>query len=370
MSVSDSLLPVSAGGIVVAPTVYVPFSDLIDLAADDVGGVVLDASDDFFAEKENLLKAEAPIFVRDRYTDHGKWMDGWESRCKREVGYDWCIVKLGMPGIVRGVNVDTAFFLGNFPEYCSIDGASMAPHNKLAAGMVWHEILPKTKLRGAAQNLMSIHSNDRWTHLRLNIFPDGGVARLRVHGEVVPNWSELARSNATIDLVAAQNGGSVIGCNDSFFGPRDNLIKPGRAKTMGGGWETRRRRGAGSDWIVMRTGRSGCIEAIEIDTHHYRGNFPDSCTVEGLTWPARDLIECDLRDRPDLKWQVLLPRQKLRASQAVVFKKELSSGTKAVVFDYLRLNIFPDGGISRFKAMGRVKPGSIKLGSVKPSRLK
>ena len=347
---------------------YIPFADKIDLACEDVGGTVIFANDDFFAKKENLLKVEDPVFLADKYTENGKWMDGWESRRKRTPGHDHCIIRLGFPGSIQGFDVNTTFFTGNFPEYAAIEaievteiisplGDTLTELNKSSAP--WITIVPKTKLQGGSHNMISVtggdHATRRWTHLRLRIFPDGGVARLRAFGEVMPDWKKLnapEHTSKVIDVAAAANGASVLASSDSYFGPKDNLIKPGRAENMGGGWETRRRRGAGSDWIVIRLGCTSIIEKIEIDTHHYKGNFPDSCSIEYLRYSERDLLPCDLRDRSDLIWTESLPKTKLAADRAHEFgSKELTS--KAAPVDYIRLNIFPDGGISRLRIWGR-----------------
>ncbi len=330
---------------------HVPFLDLLDLACEKVGGRALETNDDFFAPKENLLKAPAAIFIPDKYTDQGKWMDGWESRRKRGVGpgndHDWCIIQLGLPGVIRGLNVDTAFFTGNYPEYCAVDACEST--SQPGANAKWTELLTKSKLRGGTENLFPIADNRRWTHLRLRIFPDGGVARLRVHGEVMPDLKALQAKGA-VDLAAAENGGTVVTCNDMFFGQKDNLILPGLAQTMGEGWETRRRRGPGHDWIIVKLAAAGKIQKIEVDTSHFKGNFPESCAIEGCVYPARDLLASDFRDRTDLTWQEILPRTKLKANTQHYFEKELAS--VAAKFDYIRLNIYPDGGISRLRVYG------------------
>lgn len=331
---------------------FVPFTELIDLANEKVGGQALYANDDFFAPKENLLKASAPVFIPDKYTEYGKWMDGWESRRKRVTGYDHCIVRLGLPGAIRGVNIDTAFFVGNFPEYASLEGCE-APEGTTVEKLEkasWVTLVPKAKLRGGTQNLFAIADEGRYTHLRLNIFPDGGVARLRVHGEVRPDWKTLLGAKDPIDLAAASNGGTVVTCNDMFFGGKDNLILPGRARTMGDGWETRRRRGPGYDWIVVQLAAAGRVRKIEVDTNHFKGNFPDTCSIEGCVFPERGLLPSDFRDRKDLEWKEILPRTKLQASHQHFFEKELKEASTA--FDYIRLNIFPDGGVSRLRVFG------------------
>jgi allantoicase len=328
----------------------VPFTELIDLANEKVGGFALATNDDFFAPKENLLKSAEPIFIADKYTDNGKWMDGWESRRKRGPGHDWCVVRLGLAGKITGVNVDTSFFTGNYPEYCSIEACSAPRDTKSENLNGWKEILPKSKLQGGTSNFFSIANTERFTHLRLNIFPDGGVARLRVHGVVIPDKTAL-KAGAPVDLAAAENGGTVITCADMFFGPKDNLILPGRAENMGGGWETRRRRGPGHDWIIVKLGMSGKIRKVEVDTNHFKGNFPESCSLEGCS-PGADLLACDFRDRTDISWKEILPRTKLQAHTQHVFESELAKAALGAKYEYVRLNIFPDGGISRLRVYG------------------
>lgn len=340
------------------PSYHVAFTDLIDLAAAQIGGQTVVANDEFFAEKENLLKPGRGVFIVDKFTDRGKWMDGWETRRKRTPGHDWCIIKLGIPGIVRGVNVDTNHFIGNFPEACSIDGC-VAPDGAsadalTASSVVWAPILTKSRLRGGSQNLFAVASAARWTHLRLNIFPDGGVARLRVHGDVAPDWTMLSRAgnaDGLVDVAAAAHGGVVLACNDMFFGPKDNLILPGNSINMGNGWETRRRRGAGHDWIVVRLARRTQVQRLEIDTHHFKGNFPDTCSVDVCDLTGVDLPAADfLHPHPQVQWRELLNKQTLRADAAHVFT-ELA----AMQATHLRLNIYPDGGISRLRVFGRVE---------------
>src|SRR5215208_5143391 len=223
------------------------FTNLVDLASERLGGAVLYANDDFFAPKENLLKAAAPVFLEGEYTERGKWMDGWESRRRRTPGFDWCLVRLGAPGRVRGVVVDTSFFRGNFPEGCSLEACAAHP-NADAEQLTgdesrWAEILPQSRLEGDARNSFAVGTAGRFTHLRFKIYPDGGVARLRVYGEVLPDWDALRRAGGLVDLAAAENGGLVVATSDEFFGHRHNLIMPGRGRDMGDGWETKRRRG-------------------------------------------------------------------------------------------------------------------------------
>lgn len=326
------------------------FTDLTDLAAEELGGAVLIASDDFFSPKENLLKASAPIFIDGKYTDLGKWMDGWESRRRRTPGYDWCIIRLGQPGIVRGVVVDTSHFKGNYPEQCSIETCTMAghpdTHQLIDKAVQWSEILPMSELKGDSQNPFAIKNDQRVTHLRFKIYPDGGVARLRVYGEVVPDWQRLKQIGGEIDLAATENGGRVLSCSDMFFGGRHNLIKPGRAASMSDGWETRRRRGPGHDWVVIRLGASGQIRRLEVDTSYFKGNFPESCSLE-----ARNLssLAAESLSDPAVAWKSVLPRIKLQAHTRHLFEKEI---LHAGSVSHVRFNIFPDGGVSRLRVYG------------------
>lgn len=330
--------------------VNVAFASLIDLAAEAVGGQTLLANDEFFAEKENLLKPGRGVFIPGKFTENGKWMDGWETRRKRVPGYDWCVIKLGLPGVIRGVDVDTNHFVGNYPEYASLEGCEAAPDatgEELAKSASWVELVPKSRLQGGSRNLFPVASAQRFTHVRLNIFPDGGVARLRIHGEVRPDWEKL-QAAGLVDLAAAANGGSVVTCNDAFFGPKDNLLLPGRAKNMGEGWETRRKRVPGNDWIVVKLAAQGTLERVEVDTHHFKGNYPDRCSLEGVS------LEEDLLDfaNAKLEWKELLPQSKLSAHTCHVYEKEL---LEKGPFTHVRLNIFPDGGVSRLRLFGRVK---------------
>ena len=325
------------------------FKDLIDLASERLGGAVLYANDDFFAPKENLLKPSTPIFIDGKYTDRGKWMDGWESRRRRTPGFDWCIIRLGLPGIVRGVVVDTSFFRGNYPEHCSLDGATFSglpTEEELISDTVqWQPLLPQSPLKGDSENPFAVSNESRITHLRFKIFPDGGVARLRVYGEVQPNWEQLKRAGY-IDLAAAENGALVLSCSDMFFGHRHNLIMPGRAANMSDGWETKRRRGPGHDWAIIKLARPGQIRRVEVDTAHFKGNFPESCSLEACN--AAAVGTSDVTDS-SIPWTNVLARTKLQAHTRHFFDQEL---TDVGVASHLRFNIFPDGGVSRLRVYG------------------
>jgi allantoicase len=326
------------------------FTEYIDLAAERLGGCVLAANDEFFAPKENLLKAAAPVWIADKYTDVGKWMDGWETRRRRTPGYDWCIVKLGLAGVIHGIVVDTSHFKGNYPEFCEIESCVVDGDPTVAAledpATKWATLLPKSPLAGDSRNVFPRNASTRVTHLRVKIYPDGGVARLRIHGEVIPDWPALGRAGSEIDLAAVEHGGWVIVSSDMFFGSRNNLIQPGRSTGMHDGWETRRRRGPGHDWCIIRLGAQGTVRRVEVDTSHFKGNFPDRCSLEvcraerGLTNP--DALAA-------LPWKEILPQSKLKADSLHVYEKEISDAGEVT---HARFHIYPDGGVARLRIFG------------------
>jgi len=324
------------------------FTQLVDLAAERLGGAVLAANDEFFAPKENLLKPEKPIFIEEKYTDRGKWMDGWETRRRRTPGHDWCIIRLGLPGVLRGVVVDTSFFRGNFPSHCSIEACALEGSPTLeqlaAPDAQWAELLPKSELRGDTQNHFAIADRRRFTHLRFNIFPDGGVARLRVHGDVIPDWKRILAPSSTIDLVAIAHGGRSLACSDMFFSAPQNLLMPYPAANMGDGWETKRRRGPGHDWVVLQLGVVGTVQRMEVDTTHFKGNYPESCSLEACSGEV---------ESPDSHaswpWKEILPRSPLGPDRQHRFETELVAAGPAT---HVRFNIYPDGGVSRLQIFG------------------
>jgi allantoicase len=319
------------------------FTQLTDLAAERLGGKVLYATDDFFAEKENLLKPGRGIFIADKYTDRGKWMDGWESRRKRTPGHDWCIIQLATSGKIHGVDIDTNYFLGNHPPHASIEAAYLTNNDWEKAE--WTEVLPKSPLQPGSQNFYEVPDKNIYTHLKLHIYPDGGVARLKVYGAVFKDWT-LVKEKEKVDLAAAVNGAKAILCNDMFFSHMDNLIMPGRGVNMGDGWETKRNRTPNNrDWLIVRLAHKGIIDDLLIDTCHFKGNYPDSCLVEGC------VVEGDDSDTNfwETKWTTILAQSKLQADHEHEFKS--ASGE---AFTHVRLTIFPDGGISRMRCRGRI----------------
>lgn len=325
------------------------FAQLTDLAAERLGGKVLFATDDFFAEKENLIKPTRGIFITDKYTDRGKWMDGWESRRKRTAGHDWAVLQLATPGKIVGFDIDTNFFLGNHPPHASIEAVYLndADPVKNWDDVAWTEILPQSHLDAGSQNFYESNSDEIYTHIRLHIYPDGGVARLRVYGEVFKNWDAVA-ADEEIDLAAAINSGKAIACNDMFFSAMGNLIMPGRGVNMGDGWETKRNRTPGNrDWVILKLATPGTVERIVVDTGHFKGNYPDRCSVEACFANNDEDVLNDVAE-----WKMLLSQQRLAADNEHVFTKEING---VGVVTHVRLNIFPDGGISRLRLFGKKK---------------
>ncbi|MEM8933636.1 MAG: allantoicase [Acidobacteriota bacterium] len=318
------------------------FSSLVDLAAEEIGGRAVAANDEFFAGKENLLKPGRGVFDPDRYTERGKWMDGWETRRRRTPGHDWCVVRLGVPGAIRAVDVDTNHFLGNYPAEASID----ACHSDEATGddpdaWPWRPLVARSLLRPGSQNLVAIANDETWDVVRLNIFPDGGVARLRVWGEPRP----AIPADQVFDLAALVHGGRAVACSDMFFGRMGHLILPNPPTNMGGGWETQRRRGPGHDWVVIHLAAPAVLERIEVDTMHFKGNYPDRCSIDGCA--AGDVL--GMSDCHDAAWRSLVEETPLGPDQT----HTIADLAEHAPIDHIRLNIFPDGGVARLRAWGR-----------------
>ncbi|OQR90848.1 allantoicase [Thraustotheca clavata] len=349
-------------------------------------GHVLFATDEWFASADNLLLTSPPVFIPEKFTDFGKWMDGWETRRKRIPGHDWCVIKLGLRGKIAGIDIDTAFFTGNNAPRVSIQAACL-PEGKgqeltrerqmgtcassseseaieKLGSESWHEILPRTELNPGYEesrhHYFEIANDQVWTHLRVNIFPDGGIARLKVYGIVSVDWDKVP-ADASVDLVAAANGGTIITYSDAHFGEPKNLLMPGRGINMGDGWETARKKTRpailtadekglltvpGKDWVIIQLGHIGIIDRIEIDTHHFKGNYPESCFIEGRfhQGQASTLNE-------QTQWRPLLPRTKLGPDAQHYFGKDQLVPGEAI--NHVRLTIYPDGGISRLRIWGR-----------------
>jgi allantoicase len=318
----------------------------VNLASAGLGATALLATDDFFAAVSRMLSDLPPAFDPDKYDDHGKYMDGWESRRRRGPGHDYAVVKLAAPGVIRGFDVDTAFFTGNYPPAARIEAANLK--GDPGEGTAWTEILPMTPLGPSAHHYLPSASESVWSHVRLHIYPDGGVARLKVFGE--PHIDEIALRGKALDLASGLNGGRVVAFSDAHYGAFHRMLSPGRGINMGDGWETRRRRTPGNDWIIVALGARGIVEAIEIDTAHYKGNFPDSCSLLGGELPkGGDALEAAVTTA-SMFWPELLAPQKLSADAIHKFAEVKPIGP----LTHIRLNIFPDGGISRLRVWGKL----------------
>ncbi|WP_156754263.1 allantoicase [Actinokineospora pegani] len=303
-----------------------------DLASRRFGGSVLWANDETFAERENLITPAAPVFHAATFGHKGQVYDGWETRRRRAPGSDEAVLRLGLPGVISGVVVDTAFFTGNYPPECTVWALAVEgyPSTDELRTADWQQIVPRSPLNGDTRNPFDVASDRRFTHLKLEIHPDGGVARLRVHGAPVPDPALLDLS--ALDLAALENGAAIDSCSNMFYSVPTNLISPGNAQVMGEGWETSRRRDDGNDWVVVRLAAPGTLRLAELDTTHFKGNAPGratlSVTADGTTWtPVLDRV----RLQPDTRHR---------------FPVDAPEATHA------RLDIYPDGGMARLRLWG------------------
>ncbi len=316
---------------------------MINLADPRIGTKVIFKTDDFFAAAHRILNIENPVFKDGLFDKHGKWMDGWETRRRRSKGFDYLILKLGKPGKIFDIDIDTTHFNGNQPTHASLEGcfSKTMPNKKTK----WISLLSKKKLGPNRNHNFKSNNKSVFNYIRLNIFPDGGVARLRLYGKIEMEKNFL--NNKTINLTSVLNGASIIGCNNEHFGRAENIIAPGKGKNMGDGWETRRSRGKNFDWLIIKFGKPGLIKKLEIDTHHFKGNYPDSCSIQTASI-SKDLPNKSIVNNSK-NWKFILNKSKLSAHKKHIFKKFLIKRSKE---NYLRINIYPDGGISRIRAFG------------------
>jgi len=309
---------------------------LPDLASRLLGGGVVAANDEFFAERDNLVTPEPPTFRPQTFGAKGQVYDGWETRRRREPGNDFAIVRLGVPGIVRRVVVDTSFFTGNYPPYASVEacGVEGYPSPDELARAEWSTLVPQSPLTGDHRNEFPVDAPERYTHVRLSIYPDGGVARLRVHGEPVPDPRLVPAG--LVDLAATEHGGLAVECSNMFYSAPNNLLLPGPARTMGEGWETARRRDDGNDWVLVRLAAPGRIRLVELDTSHFKGNAPGAAALSGVDNPAAGLeILPRTRLQPDTRHRLLVPGGAPRTG-------------------LVRLDVYPDGGMARLRLFGQL----------------
>ncbi len=326
--------------------VHNPYARMTNLADARLGAEAIHSTDDFFADMNRMLQHHAPVWKEGVYDDNGKWMDGWESRRKRGPGHDHCTVRLALPGRIKGINIDTSYFTGNYAPSASLEACYVADGDPTDATQ-WQEILSSQSLRGDSQHIHAVDNDQVFSHVRLHMYPDGGIARLRVYGEVVKDWQQLVGEE--IDLAAMENGGRALLCSDEHFGVMENILAPGRGINMGDGWETARRREPGFDWVIIALGVPGEVSEIEVDTAHFKGNFPDSCNIQGAYVEGGSDEQMAAQS---LYWPEILPSQKLQMDHIHQFRDQL---TAQGPITHVRLNIFPDGGVSRLRIRGKVQ---------------
>jgi len=317
----------------------------VNLASAQLGAKAVRATDEFFAPKERMLDDAPPVFIPDKYDDNGKWMDGWETQRRRDGGRDHCLVRLAYPGIIHGLDIDTSHFTGNFPPAASIE-ACMSDEEP-GPYAPWEMLQPAITLAGDSHHFASVAQAGPYNWLRVNMFPDGGIARLRIYGEPWCDWTTRDR-NEIYELTGLECGGRIVAYSNAHYGSPWRLLAPDRGANMGDGWETRRRREPGNDWIIIQLGHPGETERITVDTAHFKGNYPESCSVQAaLVDGGTDQSVIT----QSMFWDELLGRHKLKMDAVHEFTGNEVAPLGPI--SHIRLNIFPDGGVSRFRLFGR-----------------
>jgi len=325
---------------------YIFLNGLINLAQSRLGTKIVYKTDDFFAPAKRIIDPWPPVFKEGVFDKHGKWMDGWETRRKRNKGYDYLILKLGRPGKIYKVDIDTSYFNGNQPSKVSLE-ACFTKNKVPNKNFKWVNILNKKSTKPNSHHFFSIKNKSTFTHIKFNIYPDGGVARLRIYGSM---HTKRKFGKKVINLTSVLNGAVPIACNNEHFGKAENILAPGNGKNMGDGWETRRSRGKNFDWVILKCATQGKISKIQIDTHHFKGNYPDKCSLQAAYLSGTVTSKTIVNNSK--KWKLLLDKVKLHANKKHNFQNKLMKNKKV---NYIRINIFPDGGISRIRAYGRVE---------------
>ena len=323
----------------------IKFKSTVNLAETKFGSKIIYKTDEFFGAANRIISSTKPVFKEGVYDKHGKWMDGWETRRKRVNGHDFLIIKLGRPGKIFNVDIDTSYFSGNQPSQASLQAcySKKNPTKKT----IWKTILNKKKLGPDRNHNFKINNLSTFNFVKLNIFPDGGVARIRLNGVV--DLEKIKLSGKNVNLSSILNGSTIIGCNNEHFGKAENVLSPGTGVNMGDGWETRRSRGKNFDWVIIKFGVPGIIKKLEIDTHHFKGNYPEAFTVQSAL--ISDKVKSQKIVKNSKKWKLLLGKTKLKPHKKHSFKSKTFKKNKV---NYLKINIFPDGGISRVRAFGKV----------------
>jgi allantoicase len=326
------------------------FTRLPDLASRALAGSVVHANDELFAERENLIKPGRAQFSTEDFGHKGKVYDGWETRRRREPGHDYAVVRLGVPGVVEGVVIDTSWFKGNYPPEASVEAASVEgyPSPDELEQAEWVTIVAKSAIEGHADNFFDVADSQRFTHVRLSIYPDGGVARFRVHGVPMPDPRLLT---GTVDLAALEHGGDVVDCSDMFYSSPVQLLLPGRARIMGDGWENARRRDGGNDHVTVRLAARGQVRRVEIDTSYFVGNAAGWASLRGSDGGSLDDLD---------SWVELVPKTRLQPDTRHFFAVHDSSPVT-----HVRLDVYPDGGLARLRVNGEVTEAALLEATVR-----
>ncbi|EJD35292.1 allantoicase [Auricularia subglabra TFB-10046 SS5] len=320
-------------------------STLTELSSVALGGRIVSVSDEFFAEAENLIKVEPAPSLKGQFGPKGALFSGWESR-RHNPAFDWCIIKLGARGFIEGFDVDTSWFNGNEAPEVSVEALSSTDTEPPQQDDTrWVTILPRLPLGPHSRHLLKIPATEEsFNYVKLNMYPDGGIARFRVYGLVKTIFDSPTE---LMDLASVFSGARVVFTSDQHFGVGSNLLLPGRGKDMGDGWETKRSRRPGHrDYVIVKLGHPGYLEHVEVDTAHFKGNFPESCEMH-----------CLLSDKtvpgPDEPWTLVLPRTKLGPHRRHLLQLDNVRGQR---YSHARLTIFPDGGVKRLRLFGRLDP--------------
>ena len=325
---------------------YIFLNGLIDLAQSRLGSKIVFKTNEFFAPAKRIINPWPPIFKEGVFDKHGKWMDGWETKRKRGKGYDYLILKLGRPGRISKIDIDTSYFSGNQPTKVSLQ-ACFSKKKLPNKNSKWTTILKKKPTKANSHHFFNVKNKSIFTHIKLNIYPDGGVARIRIYGsmKILKNFT-----GKVLNLTSVLHGATPIACNNEHFGRAENILAPGMGKNMGDGWETRRSRGKNFDWLIIKCAAAGKINKIQIDTHHFKGNYPDKCSIQAAFIDKK--ISSRAIVNSSKKWKLLLNKVKLHAHQKHNFKNNLMKDKKV---NYIKINIFPDGGISRIRVFGKTE---------------
>lgn len=319
-----------------------------NLASADFGARVVSCSDEFFAAADRMLQSSEPVFIVGKFDDNGKWMDGWETKRRRQGGHDYAVVRLGLPGVVKGLDIDTSHFTGNYPPAASVQACYCEGGGDPTESTAWTDLLAATPLSGGSHHFLPLENDQPWTHLRLNIYPDGGVARFRVYGQPLCDWG-TKDAGALHEVSALSAGGRIVSYNDAHFGVPFRLIMPGRGVNMGDGWETRRRRDPGYDWCIVELGHAAIVEKIEVDTAHFKGNYPDRVSIQAAL--VDEGTDQSITTQA-MFWPELLTEQKTEMHKQHFYEGAQIQPLGPVT--HVRLNMFPDGGVSRLRIWGRL----------------